>query len=133
MARVYIPRLRLASNTNIVASHRTDERLALELEPPGSTLLVVLKQPNSAWLTRLLDLERELLIGRDPAADLCLTGALVSRRHVRVRAAGGGLEIEDISSNGTLVDGIPLSNGCLAVGRACALIVGCNLVRLRRV
>src|SRR3712207_4581986 len=52
-----------------------------------------------------IEVGEELTIGREQA-DLALEDAEISRRHARVRAVPGGLEIEDLGSrNGTRVDG----------------------------
>jgi predicted component of type VI protein secretion system len=82
---------------------------------------------------RTLNVDGELLIGREPTAGVTISGALISRRHVLVRALHDGLEIEDISSHGTLVDGETLRLTRRRVGRECTLHVGCVCVWLRRV
>jgi hypothetical protein len=51
----------------------------------------------------------EIWIGRDPAADLKVDAALVSRRHAAICAAGERHTITDLgSSNGTTVNGVPV-------------------------
>ena len=48
----------------------------------------------------------EAALGRDPSADLSITGAGVSRRHARVFERNDQLYVEDLnSSNGTFVNG----------------------------
>lgn len=48
----------------------------------------------------------ENLIGRDPAADICIDAPRVSRRHARVVVENGGVRLDDLGSkNGTFVDG----------------------------
>jgi predicted component of type VI protein secretion system len=84
-------------------------------------------------LGQTLNIDSELVIGRDAEADLRLQGRLISRRHVLVRAVDGGLELQDISVHGTLVDGVPLQLARRRVGRECNLLVGCVRVWLRRV
>jgi two-component system, cell cycle response regulator len=60
---------------------------------------------------------RTLLIGRDPAADLSLTDAGVSWHHARIEDRGDAFTMVDLgSTNGTLVNGnkvaeLPLSHG----------------------
>lgn len=111
------------------------ELLSLDIEVahvPGLWLLVVVKRYNESLCIRLLNTAHELVIGRERGVGLPLSGSLVSRRHALVRAYDAGLEIQDISSNGTLVDGVPLQNASLLVARECTLVVGCNLVRLQR-
>ena len=85
-----------------------------------------------AW-SRTLDLQRELLVGRDASADLLLDDDLVSRRHVIVRRGASGLEVEDVSTNGTLVDGQPLRRAHRAVGAGCTLMLGTSKLGLRLV
>jgi pSer/pThr/pTyr-binding forkhead associated (FHA) protein len=111
------------------------ELLSLELElsrAAGLWLLVVVKRYNESLCIRVVNLEHGLVIGREPGVGLLLGGSLVSRRHAIVRASDAGLEIQDISSNGTLVNGVQLQNGCTEVARECTLTVGGNVVRLQR-
>lgn len=50
--------------------------------------------------------KRSLVLGRDPACDIVVDDAEVSRRHARLIAQSGGYAIEDLgSTNGTFVDG----------------------------
>ncbi len=56
----------------------------------------------------------ELVIGRDPSVDVVLDSALVSRRHAVLRALGDRHTLTDLgSSNGTAVNGAPLSRSVL--------------------
>jgi len=43
-------------------------------------------------------------LGRDPACDLCVDGRAVSQLHARVLWASGSIRIEDVSTNGTVVE-----------------------------
>ena len=95
-------------------------------------LRVTIEAPARAPLTRSCVCEA-LRIGRDPAADLTLEDSMVSRQHAIVRASpDSGLEIEDVSSNGTLVDGRLLHGQRRSVPAQCTLLVGATLVHLRR-
>jgi DNA-binding winged helix-turn-helix (wHTH) protein len=50
--------------------------------------------------------EGEQVLGRDPALEVCLESASVSRRHARVQIADGIAVLEDLGSkNGTFVNG----------------------------
>ena len=51
----------------------------------------------------------EVSVGRGADADIRLDSPEVSRRHARLRHRRGGIEVEDLSSsNGTLVNGVPV-------------------------
>lgn len=53
-------------------------------------------------------LHRPLEVGRD-CDGLLLTDALLSRRHLRLSSTGGRVTVEDLAStNGTLIDGVPV-------------------------
>jgi pSer/pThr/pTyr-binding forkhead associated (FHA) protein len=95
-------------------------------------LLVEVKPFGQSLYTSVLRVEHVLVLGRDPSCGLVLEGALVSRRHVLLRASASGLEIEDISKHGTLVDGQPLQGARVQAGSETLLDVGGNRVRLRR-
>jgi pSer/pThr/pTyr-binding forkhead associated (FHA) protein len=100
---------------------------------PGFALRVVLEHGSTPISTRTLTVEGELLVGRDASAGLCLEDDLVSRRHVMVRAEAEGLEVEDLSTNGTLVNGSPLRRARLLVGQECTLMLGASKLILRRI
>ena len=59
----------------------------------------------------------EMIIGRDPAAEISLADEGISRRHAKVTRRGGTVLLTDLgSANGTFVNGVritsvPLSNG----------------------
>jgi class 3 adenylate cyclase len=70
------------------------------------TTVVQITEPGRTPLN--LRLDRPLEIGRD-CDGLLLTDALLSRRHLRLSAVGGRVTLEDMgSTNGTLVDGVPV-------------------------
>jgi pSer/pThr/pTyr-binding forkhead associated (FHA) protein len=94
-------------------------------------LQVAIESYSGPAATRTLTVERELVIGRDDKAGLTLDGGLVSRRHVLVRAVEEGLEIEDVSSNGTLVDGVTVRRASVRAGNECTLDVGSFRLWLR--
>jgi len=109
-------------------------KLSVTAEPaPCRFQLQILIDPFAGSpVSRTVEVCGELTIGRDPSADLTLQGRLVSRRHALVRAFRDGLEIEDISTHGTLVDRVALRLARLRVGPECSLFVGCSRVWLRR-
>jgi pilus assembly protein CpaF len=104
----------------------------LNARDPSFALRMILERADALISTRTLTVDRELLVGRDAAAGLCLEDDLVSRRHVMVRALADGLEVEDVSSNGTLVDGTPLRRARRTVGRECTLLLGASKLQLHR-
>jgi len=106
--------------------------LSAEPSPTRFRLQYVIDPYTGPIVAQTLTVRRELVIGRSPTADLQLEGRLISRRHVVVRAASAGLEIEDLSVYGTLVDGVPLQLARVRLGRECNLLVGCVRVWLRR-
>ena len=111
------------------------EAIALNVVPSaleGPWLVAIIQPFKEPIQLRVLGVAREVLIGRDPSAAIRLAGSLVSRRHALVRACAHGLTIEDISSNGTLVDGTPLHKSQRDITDECQVIIGCNRVRLRR-
>jgi hypothetical protein len=70
-----------------------------------------------------IDLKTDLLrIGRDPANDLELPSAFVSREHARLLRRDGEFFIENVGLNGTLVDG-----NLVGVGEQVKIAVGQEL------
>ena len=56
--------------------------------------------------------EGENVLGRDPAADICIDDSTVSRRHASIVVTGDGAFVKDLNSkNGTVVDGAKVENG----------------------
>ena len=54
----------------------------------------------------------EMIIGRDPAADISIPDASISRKHAKVTRSGNDVTIEDLgSSNGTSINGKKLEPG----------------------
>jgi pSer/pThr/pTyr-binding forkhead associated (FHA) protein len=93
---------------------------------------VVIEPFEGPTLQFVVDVEDELVIGRGPEVGVWLDGRMVSRRHALVRATADGLEIEDVSANGTLVDGAYVQMGRRWVGHQCKLVVGCSRLRLHK-
>lgn len=59
----------------------------------------------------------QMIIGRDPAADLFVDNLAVSRQHARLTWEKGAFVVEDLeSANGTEVNGEPVSRAALAPG-----------------
>lgn len=58
--------------------------------------------------------DHELLIGRDPSADLVVDSSRVSRQHALIEPCGDGHSVRDLgSSNGTRVNGYPVTEPVL--------------------
>lgn len=100
---------------------------------PSFTVHIELEQPGALKMARTMTALGELLIGRDTVSDLMLEDDLVSRRHVIVRSVDDGLELEDVSTNGTLVNGSPLRRGRVRVGDECTLMLGASRLVLCKV
>lgn len=74
-----------------------------------------------------IDTDRELILGRQ-GADFIIDDPEVSRRHARVRPAGAGLEIQDLGSlNGTLVNGVLITQPTLLLAGDIVEIAGTRL------
>lgn len=73
------------------------------IKAPHRPVLVVLNGPD---MGKRLVLERSVLIGRDPDADLPLSDTMISWHHARVEDRGDGWALFDLgSTNGTTVNG----------------------------
>ncbi len=56
--------------------------------------------------------EDEMIIGRDPSADISIPDQSISRKHAKISREGGVVKIEDLgSSNGTDINGKKLAAG----------------------
>lgn len=82
--------------------------------PPADELGEVVEQPTAASGGRLTGLEdgivhevgaNGLSIGRDPASDIVIDHAKISRAHARIEASLLGYTLIDSSSNGVFVNG----------------------------
>lgn len=81
-----------------------------------------------------LQFDRTQLIwlGRDADCDIVLSTQNISRRHASVQGCDDGLCVTDCSSNGTLVNDLPLRQGSRLVAEPeCTLKLGSHRLRLR--
>lgn len=79
------------------------DQLADALRAPHRPSIVVL---SGNQVGSRITVDRSLLIGRDPAADVCLTDAGVSWHHARIEDRGDQWVLVDLkSTNGTRVNG----------------------------
>ncbi|MFP4600862.1 MAG: DUF4388 domain-containing protein [Persicimonas sp.] len=76
-----------------------------------------------------LEQDTEILIGRSSELDMVLVEDMVSRKHARISARNGALEIEDFgSTNGTFVNGEKISKSRLKEGDR--VLIGTNIIKL---
>ncbi|AWV90931.1 DUF4388 domain-containing protein [Bradymonas sediminis] len=76
-----------------------------------------------------LEQNSEILIGRSSELDMVLVEDMVSRKHARISARSGTLEIEDFgSTNGTFVNGEKISKARLREGDR--VLIGTNIIKL---
>ena len=75
----------------------------------GELLLAVTQGPKEIRGTRL-PIRGPIVIGRSPGADIVIADDFISARHARVAPARDGAVLEDLgSTNGTLLDGVPVT------------------------
>ena len=111
----------LHEDANIVAGSVTIE--AIVEDGPESLSLV---RPDGEAIA-LFD---GLRIGRNDDNDVTVVDGRVSRHHARIVADGDGFAIEDIdSSNGTFVDGAPVSRARLHAGAS--IVLGETVLEIR--
>jgi DNA-binding winged helix-turn-helix (wHTH) protein len=92
---------------------RTAHRVGYAFEAPILTDAPPVS-PDRHWLVamnrRFALVEGENIIGRDPAANVWLDYATISRRHARLTVLATGTVLEDLGSkNGTSFGGVPLT------------------------
>jgi pilus assembly protein CpaF len=74
-----------------------------------------------------------LTIGRGPECSISLDDQLVSRRHALLRVEQDGLHVEDVSTNGTIADGIVLKKEARRVDFGRPIAIGQSLLVVRPV
>lgn len=76
-----------------------------------------------------LEMGQEVVIGRSSELDMVLVEDMVSRRHARITAKDGDLEIEDFgSTNGTFVNGKKIKKATLEQGDR--ILIGTSIIKL---
>jgi hypothetical protein len=74
--------------------------------------------PDQAIAIRELPEGSDVMLGRDPACELSLAHASVSRRHARLVDSGDGWRLSDLDSkNGTRLDGARIDSAALRHGQ----------------
>jgi diguanylate cyclase (GGDEF)-like protein len=89
----------------LAASENPDlgQEVMRQIKAPHQPVLVVL---TGNELGKRVVVDRSLLIGRDPEADLTLSDQLISWHHARIEDRGDGFALFDLgSTNGTTVNG----------------------------
>lgn len=91
-----------------------DDPLGAPTEPRtqrGARLALVVMWPGG-MAERSLAKDGTWVLGRAPDSTIVVDHASISRRHVAIHVAGGGVHLEDMGSmNGTVVDGAHLEPG----------------------
>lgn len=95
-------------------------------------LIAMLEQSGHPVWTRTLPLRGPISVGRDPDSQLFLDDDLVSRTHLVVRECEAGLEIEDVSTNGSLLDGTPLRKTTRRVCGRARVQLGASVLTMSR-
>jgi hypothetical protein len=99
----------------------------LDEEAPGARLQVTGGQPGGGTF----EVEDHAVIGRDPACEIRLTEAAVSRRHAEIEWTYQGYVIRDLgSSNGTFVNSVEIDETLLSENDL--IEVGLVQMRFRR-
>jgi pilus assembly protein CpaF len=82
-------------------------------------------QPNDAapW-TETVEVAGAFVIGRHASCAVRLESDLVSRQHVRVEVMPGGIRVEDLSSNGTLVGQVLLRRETIDCAFGTPIVLG---------
>ena len=89
------------------------------------TTVVQITEPGRTPLQ--VRLHRPIEIGRD-CDGVLLTDALLSRRHLRLSSVGGRVTLEDLgSTNGTLIDGVPVQRPTPLLPGQAATFGSCQL------
>src|SRR6185436_15975760 len=95
--------------------------------PPVAAKIAVVSGPDQGLEIRL---DRPIELGSDPACDLVLHDAAVSRRHAVLLIAGGRIRVRDLGSrNGTFLGGTRLVDAEVPLGAV--LTVGNSQVALQ--
>ncbi len=109
-------RLRLGSKTTVPSLNKTvpDTESVRPSPEPQAACLVIMQGPD---VGQKIDLDREIVVGRDTGAAVCLDDGLVSRKHAKFTPEGPGVRLCDLrSTNGTFVNNKPISSTFLDNG-----------------
>ena len=83
----------------------------------GDACFIVVATPTRSELGRVLVVSRALTLGRGSEADLALSDASMSRRHVQLNVADGRVTVKDLGSrNGCFLNGARVSEAVLCDG-----------------
>jgi pSer/pThr/pTyr-binding forkhead associated (FHA) protein len=73
--------------------------------------LAIETKDSGAVTVERLPFAGRLVLGRGPESPVALDGPLISREHVAFEYQGGKLSLEDLSANGSWLNGQPLVRG----------------------
>lgn len=111
------PEVRAQSNATVAAG-----TVAITSESRPEPERLVLRVRRGIAPRREFALDRTLVVGREPACDVFLADARVSRRHCVVEVADGLPRVRDLgSSNGTILNGTRVGTSALGCGDVLAL------------
>ncbi len=102
-------------------------------EVHGHALSVRVQAPNVDELIVLPFRDDALVFGRERGCDVVLPSSAVSRRHASVAYRKGKLEVRDLSTHGTTVDGTLVHAGAIVVGERSELAMGPYFMSLKLV
>jgi class 3 adenylate cyclase len=107
---VHIYHVRAVAGSSTKTTTKVLPQITLRFEGADSSAT---KYAFDVGLGKLMGLPKGMTIGRSSdQCDLVVAHATVSRRHARLSFAGEALQIEDLgSTNGTVINGAPLSPG----------------------
>jgi len=111
------PEVRARSDATVAAG-----TVAISSEARPEPERLVLRVRSGIAPRREFALDRTLVVGREPACDVFLPDARVSRRHCVVEVSGGIPHVRDLgSSNGTVLNGARVGASTLGCGDVLAL------------
>ena len=76
----------------------------------GDQLSLVITQGPSSLLGTVMPINSTIIVGRTPGSDIYVPDDLISGKHARITPIPDGAILEDLNStNGTLINGVPVS------------------------
>ena len=76
----------------------------------STQLALVITQGPSSLLGTVMPINSSIIVGRAPGSDIYVPDDLISGKHARITPIPDGAVLEDLNStNGTLINGVPVS------------------------